>query len=134
LLRRNAAVKLEQGGLLEKRVDVTRLHAALDAERRDRGLSWRQLATEADISSSLFTRMSKGHSPDLESFAALVEWLGVPAEQFMRASAGKKGQAALETELAPLLRSRRDLTSEDQDYLLDLISATARYLKQRREP
>ncbi len=120
---------------MERRVDVSRLHAALDAERRDRGLSWRQVAAEADISSSLFTRMSKGHSPDLESFAALVQWLGVPAEQFMRAPDRDGSQAALETELAPLLRARRDLSREDQDYLLDLINATTKFLKsQRREP
>ncbi|MCA1671109.1 MAG: transcriptional regulator [Actinobacteria bacterium] len=122
---------------MERRVDVGRLHAALDAERRDRGLSWRQVAAEADVSSSLFTRMGKGHSPDLESFAALVQWLGVRAEQFMRSPGGDGGgaQSALETELAPLLRARRDLTREDQDYLLDLINATTKFLKsQRREP
>lgn len=121
---------------MQGRVDVAQLHAALDAERRDRGLSWRQVAAEADVSSSLFSRMSKGHRPDLESFAALVQWLGVPAQQFMRQpEPDGNRQGALETDLAPLLRARKDLTPEDQRYLLDLVNATTKFLKsQRREP
>lgn len=121
---------------MQGRVDVAQLYATLDAERRDRGLSWRQVAAEADVSSFLFSRMGKGHRPDLESFAALVQWLGVPAQQFMRQPEHDSGrQSALETELAPLLRARKDLTSEDQQYLLDLVNATTKFLKsQRREP
>ncbi|MGQ0572904.1 MAG: helix-turn-helix domain-containing protein [Pseudonocardia sp.] len=121
---------------MERRVDVERLRAALDAERKERGLSWRQVATEADVSSSLFTRIGKGHSPDLESFAALVQWLGVAADQFMHAAdqglpVGR--QQPLGAEMALLLRNRGDLTPADQEYMLDLINATAKYLKQRRE-
>ncbi len=121
---------------MQGRVDVAQLYAALDAERRDRGLSWRQVAAEADVSSSLFSRMGKGHRPDLESFASLVQWLGMPAQQFMRRPDDANDvQPALETELTPLLRARKDLTNEDKQYLLDLVNATTKFLKShRREP
>jgi len=119
------------------RIDVPRLHAALDTERRARGLSWRQLAAEAQVSPSLLSRMGKGneHKPDLESFAALVQWLGVPAEQFMRASTeeGDSNAPAFETKLMPLLRAERDLTDQDREYLMQMVEATMKYLRNNRQ-
>ncbi len=67
-------------------LDVKALHAALDQQRRARGLSWRQLAKHAAVSPSTLTRMAQGKRPDVDSFSALIQWLGIPAEDFMRRS------------------------------------------------
>lgn len=117
------------------RIDSPRLYSALDAERQARGLSWRQLAIDAKVSPSLLSRMGKKHKPDLESFAALVQWLGVPAEEFMRDpnQESSVGQSpALETKLVPLLRAERDLTDEDKDYLMQMVAATMTFLREKR--
>ncbi|RSM82574.1 XRE family transcriptional regulator [Kibdelosporangium aridum] len=118
------------------RIDVAGLYEALDAERQARGLSWRQLAGEVGVSASLLSRMAKGHKPDLESFAALVQWLGVPAEEFMRDLADEADQdtsPAFETKLMPLLRAERDLNDEDREYLMQMVTATMKYLRANRQ-
>jgi len=117
------------------RIDVSRLQATLDAERQARGLSWRQLAQEVGVSPSLLSRMGKGHRHDLESFAALVQWLRQPAEEFMRPVGDQRDtgdQPNLEAQFAPLLRARADLSDEDKEYLMQMVAATIKYLKSGR--
>jgi transcriptional regulator with XRE-family HTH domain len=112
------------------RVDVSALYAALDAARhsKDKGdLSWRQLAGEVGVSPSTMTRMANGHRPDVDAFAALVRWLGIPAERFMIDDENPQvAEPELLAELAPLLRARRDLNPEDVQYLEELIGAAVR--------
>lgn len=75
-------------------VNLAALVAALEAERLKRGHSWRYLAREAGVPPSSLTRMVRhGKSLDLHSFAALVTWLGVSADTFIRrgATATKRG-------------------------------------------
>ncbi|MBB3662484.1 transcriptional regulator with XRE-family HTH domain [Prauserella sediminis] len=118
------------------RMDLPRLHDALDAQRRARDLSWRQLAEEAGVSPSLLSRMGNGQRPDLDGFIALVQWLGTPAEEFMshpgddRATPPAHGPTPeLETQLAMLLRARDDLPEADKEYLLEIVGATMRRIK-----
>lgn len=119
------------------RMDLPRLHDALDAQRRARDLSWRQLAEEAGVSPSLLSRMGNGQRPDLDGFIALVQWLGTPAEEFMNrpgddssATAPPQGPTPeLETQLAMLLRARNDLQEADKEYLLEIVGATMRRIK-----
>ncbi|EHY89841.1 helix-turn-helix domain-containing protein [Saccharomonospora azurea] len=121
---------------MEGRMDARRLYEALDAGRRARGLSWRQLAEQAGVSPSLLSRMGNGLRPDLDGFIALVQWLGAPAEEFMVRpgdTARTEPQPALETQLSLLLRARNDLSDADKDYLLDIVSATMRRIKADRQ-
>ncbi|GAA1213926.1 helix-turn-helix domain-containing protein [Prauserella alba] len=119
------------------RMDLSRLHDALDAQRRARDLSWRQLAEEAGVSPSLLSRMGNGQRPDLDGFIALVQWLGTPAEEFMSHSGDDQAAATpahgptpeLETQLAMLLRARDDLPEADKEYLLEIVGATMRRIK-----
>ena len=106
-------------------VNVPALYAALDAEKEARRLSWRQLAGELALSPSTFTRMANGHRPDLEAFAALVNWLRQPAERFLSTVEGAQNAAEpdLVASLAPLLRARKDLTEEDAKHLQELFRA-----------
>jgi transcriptional regulator with XRE-family HTH domain len=112
-------------------IDVSRLYAALDAQRSARGLSWRQLAKEIEVSPSLLSRMANGLRPDVDAFATLVQWLGVPAEQFMTSDDKDwdREEPELVAQIGPLLRARKDLTPEDVDYLEDVIQATIRRVR-----
>ena len=112
-------------------VDVPTLYAALDGARRERGLSWRQLATEVGCSPSTMTRMANGHRPDVDAFVALTGWLGMPAETFSvddgdrEADRGKE-QPPLLAEVGVLLRARKDLGAEERDHLQQVIEAAMR--------
>src|SRR4051794_11336255 len=59
------------------------LGAQLRARRRERRLSLRDLADEIGVSFNTLSRVERGHVPDLKNFRRIVEWLGVPAEQYL---------------------------------------------------
>lgn len=114
---------------MTKRVDIPRLYAALDAERTARGLSWRQLAVQAEVSPGLFVRMAKGHYPDLDGFSALVGWLGISADQFLKPPLERPAPPTLETRFSLLLNNEPDLTPANRIFLATLIATTIRYLR-----
>lgn len=119
--------------MAKTRIDVAGLYAALDAERKGRGCSWRQLAKEVGVSPSLLSRLSNGYRPDADGFATLVTWLGVPGETFMTGeqdSPSPRRQPELTTQLAPLLRARSDLDEADVRYLEEVIRATVRRVRE----
>jgi transcriptional regulator with XRE-family HTH domain len=115
------------------RLDTSALFAALDAQRQSQGLSWRQLAKEVGVSPSTMTRLANGQRPDVDAFAALVGWLGLPADSFlMSGEAIPHDEPDLVAQLAPLLRARSDLDEQDAQYLEDLISVAVRRFKAER--
>ncbi len=117
-------------------VDVVALHAALDAARESRDLSWRQVAREIEVSPSTMSRLANGLKPDVNAFAAMVRWLNLPAERFMvDSNEGNRtphDQPDLVAELAPLLRARKDLTKEDVEHLEQIIGSAVRRFKAGR--
>lgn len=119
------------------RVNVAALYAALDAARTARDLSWRQLAAAVGVSPSTMTRMANGNHPDVNAFVALVTWLGMPAEAFMededQQAAPRGQQPELMAQLAPLLRAREDLGTEDVKYLEEVIGAAVRRFASEQE-
>ena len=117
------------------RLDVAALYAALDKEREARGLSWRMLAKEVGISPSTLSRMANGQRPDVDAFAALTSWLGIPPETYLVSEMPTaETEPDLMTELAPLLRARADLKPDDVAYLEELIGAAVRRFRaERRE-
>lgn len=64
-------------------LNVSAFYSALDSKRAAGDMSWREVAREAGVASSIFTRLSKGHRPDVDTFMTLVLWLGVSAERFV---------------------------------------------------
>jgi transcriptional regulator with XRE-family HTH domain len=109
-------------------IDVEGLFASLNAAREARGSSWRTLAKEIGVSPSLLSRLGNGLKPDADSFATLVQWLGLPAEQFFVDPKAQtdRPEPELMAQLAPLLRARHDLSKADVDYLEEIIAATVR--------
>lgn len=115
----------------EAQLDVERLFAALDAHRKSKDLSWRQLAAAVQISPSTFTRMREGKRPDVDSFAALVEWLDIPADKFLRSArrSAQKGEQPTIAMIATYLRADRHLTKKSAEALEDIILAAYEQLK-----
>lgn len=115
-------------------VDVKALHAALDAARVEKDLSWRQLAKEIGVSASTISRMANGLKPDVTAFAAMTTWLRMPAERFyVTSTSGAQQEPELVASLVPLLRARSDLTDSDVTYLEEIIGAAARRFRAERD-
>lgn len=66
----------------DDRFDFDALHSALDAVRRSRGLTWRQVAREARVSASSLTRMAQGSRPDIDTVVSLASWAGLDVASF----------------------------------------------------
>lgn len=62
---------------------VALLGSMLRAERRQRRMTLRDLALEIDVSFNTLSRVENGHQPDFRVFKKIVEWLDVPADQFI---------------------------------------------------
>lgn len=115
-------------------VDVPALYAALNAKRQAEGLSWRGLAHELAITPSTFTRMAQGRRPDVDTFVALLRWLGMPVEAFMEPAAEPD---AVEPEpvamIGTYLRMDRNLTQEAATALEQLIRLAYDNLRSDRD-
>lgn len=110
-------------------LDVLAFRAALDARRKSSNLSWRQAAAEAEVSASTLTRIGQGKRPDVDSFAALIHWLGVPPDSFLRSRAEIRPEPDLLTVISTHLRARRELTPDSAQALEDIIRAAYDQLK-----
>ena len=68
------------------RFDSKGLYAALDAQRGARAMTWAQVAKETGVSSATITRTRLGGRLEVDGMLAMVRWLGVPVETFVRES------------------------------------------------
>lgn len=69
------------------RWDLSELHAALDAARRDRNLTWAGLAGELGCTASRLTNLRTAKLADMELMMRITQWLGRPAAGFIHAAA-----------------------------------------------
>ena len=78
-------------------------------ERRQRGMSLREVASDVGVPFNTLARVEKGHIPDLPKFKRLVEWCGVDINLFFEIQA----KAAATTDLiAEHLYADRNLPPE----------------------
>ena len=121
----------------EPRLDVRALYAALDHARRSKHMSWRAVAGEAGVSPSTLTRLGQLKRPDVDSFGALVHWLGIDAGKFLRELPGKASTAEEDSEpiamISTFLRARRDLSPESAEALEDIVRAAYNSLREERD-
>jgi len=68
------------------RFDTKKLHAALDAQRIERKMTWAQVAKEVGLGVSSLTHLSSGGRTAFPQVMRIVRWLARPAAQFTRAS------------------------------------------------
>jgi transcriptional regulator with XRE-family HTH domain len=122
--------------MAESRLDMGALMAALDAQRKSLDISWRELARQADVSPSSLTRMQQGKNPDVNTFAALLQWLGLPAERFMLTEARDHKQNAPTHALAvasTLLRGKKRMSPKATKALDELVRAAYTLTKELDE-
>lgn len=67
-----------------RRFDSKALYQALDQARLERGWSWRQVADATGVSVTTLTRTREGGRLEVDGMLAMVGWLGLPVEQFVR--------------------------------------------------
>jgi transcriptional regulator with XRE-family HTH domain len=83
------------------------LYNMLDQIRVQRGLLWRDVAREAGVASSLFSRMRNGRSPDLNGFAKVCWWANLDANEILGVT-GTSVQQVLILAIANDTRLTRD--------------------------
>jgi hypothetical protein len=65
------------------RWDLSQLHAALNRERRARGLTWAALADEIGCTASRLTNLKTARLADMDLAMRVTQWLGEPAARFI---------------------------------------------------
>jgi transcriptional regulator with XRE-family HTH domain len=68
------------------RFDSRALYAALDARRKTRSMTWGQVAATIGVSVATITRTRTGGRLEVDGMLAMVRWLNVPVETFVRES------------------------------------------------
>lgn len=111
-------------------VNLNAFRAGIDAYRSARGLSWRDVGAQSGMTTTTLSRFVNGHRIDLDGFAALVRWLGVPAETFMPQAVPPSGPLKLEVQLAILLASDPDLTPPDRQLLHEVLGACMKRIRE----
>jgi len=67
------------------RFDTAAIHAALDARRRERGLTWKEVASEIrGFTPGMLTNLAHGPLIGFPRVMGLTQWLGRPAADFVR--------------------------------------------------
>ncbi len=123
--------------MAETKINIPALYAALDGARRNKGLSWRQLAGEVGCSPSTMTRLANGYRPDTDAFMSLTQWLKMPAEDFWLGDDDVEDQDGqqqpeLLAEVGVLLRARKDLDDDERTHLQNVLQAAMRLNTSRR--
>lgn len=65
------------------RWDLAQVHAALNEQRRERGLRWAELADELDCTPSRLTNLRTARLADMDLAMRVTQWLGQPAAAFI---------------------------------------------------
>ena len=120
----------EVGQPRKGRFDADAFYAALDAERRSRRYTWKQVAEEAQVSASTLTRMAQGRRPDVDSLAALVSWAGLSADHFVSNNRPATEPGTL-TMISTYLKSDPQLSNEAAEALDQLVKATYERMRKK---
>ena len=107
--------------------DVRGFHAALDAQRAAKGLTWKEVANQSGVSASTLTRMSQGRRPDVDGLALLLAWSGLDATQFLPGANTPEPLA----QIAANLRADRNLSDESAEALESIIKVAYEQFKGR---
>lgn len=68
------------------RFDSRALYRALDEKRQSLGLTWADVASEIGVGAATITRTRTGGRMEVDGMLAMVRWLAVPVETFVRES------------------------------------------------
>jgi transcriptional regulator with XRE-family HTH domain len=62
------------------RLDVPELHRLLNAQRQERGLTWRGVGRETGLLPSTIARICAGHPPSADALVSLIVWLDLDTD------------------------------------------------------
>ena len=110
------------------RFDVSAFFVALDATRIARGKTWKQVATEADISASSLTRMAQGSRPDVDGLAALSVWSGLNSDDYIR-DRNRSADPEPLAQMLTCLRADKRLSEEGKIALEEVCKAAYQRLR-----
>jgi transcriptional regulator with XRE-family HTH domain len=110
--------------------DADTFYHVLDAERSERGLTWKDVAAQTGVSQSTLTRLGQGRRPDVDSFARLVAWGGFTADQFVHPPKQEQAGGFL-TNLPTYLRSDPNLDERGVQALETIIRAAYDQFRQQ---
>lgn len=112
--------------------DVAALHSALDAERIARNITWKDVSAQSGVSASTLTRLSQGRRPDVDSLAALTNWLGLSADRFMGGRSQAFGSASPLAQISSIIRDDPNLNPDAAAALEELVKATYARLRSQK--
>lgn len=104
---------------------------ALDSQRVARQLLWKHVAEQARVSQSTLTRLAQGKRPDVDSLAALVDWAGLKADDFVIRTQEER-QAEPLAMISTYLRADQNLSPEAASALEAVVRATYQALRQQQ--
>lgn len=110
--------------------DAEAFYEAIDGQRQSRGLNWKQVAEESEISPSTLTRLAQGKRPDVDSMAALLAWSGLNANDFIRRHGKGNRKPEPLAQMSAILRGDRNLSKEGAVALDALIKTAYEKLRQ----
>lgn len=67
-----------------RRFDAKALYRALNEQRLQREVTWSQISKEIGVSASTMQRTKLGGRMEVDGMIAMVGWLDVPVETFVR--------------------------------------------------
>ncbi len=102
-------------------------------------MSWRDVARETGVSAATLSRLAQGKRPDVDGFAALVAWLGLSADDFLRPGRPPQLDRTRTDSSAPAaisayLRARRELDPQVVAMLEDVIASAHEHLRTDDQP
>ena len=116
--------------MASEKLDLSDLGGLVAAERRRRGLSLRDAAKDVGVPFNTFTRVEKGHVPDLPKFKRFVEWCGADVQRFFETH--EKTEATPDL-IAGHLHSDRNLRPEAAEQIAGIVKDLYRSLAHRQE-
>lgn len=118
---------------MKREVNVPALYSALDAKRAAESLSWRDVARRVGVNHSIFTRLAKGHRPDVDSFVSLTGWLGMAPERFVEGvDEPEMSEQTLEV-ISSYLRADRALQPKSAQAIESVLRAAYEQLANRQD-
>lgn len=70
-----------------RRFDSNALYHAMNQKRQERGMSWADVSREIHVSASTIRRTKDGGRMEVDGMIAMVDWLEVQVETFIRETA-----------------------------------------------
>jgi transcriptional regulator with XRE-family HTH domain len=114
-----------------KGFDADGFYRALAATVTSRGITWKKVAEETNVSATTLTRMAQGRKPDASSLAILAHWAGLDVARFVTVE--KAAPSAEPLAMATMyLQSDPNLSDEHKELLTGMLTSTYVSLKKKK--